>query len=81
MDEINNQNEKINELIKDNQDKDYKINNLEYKYNIIMDKINELDKFKNKEVNKLSEGSNLNDKAISSDRNKSLYETPNGNIT
>ena len=32
MDEIKNQNYKMNELIKDNKDKDDKINNLEYKY-------------------------------------------------
>ena len=44
MDEIKNQNNKMNELIKDNKDKDDKINNLEYKYNEIIDKINELDK-------------------------------------
>ena len=36
MDEIKNQNDKINELIKSNEDKDDKINKLEYKYNEIM---------------------------------------------
>ena len=45
MDEIKNQDEKINELIKNNEDKDDKINKLEYKYNQISDKINELDKY------------------------------------
>ena len=59
MDEIKNQNYKMNELIKDNKDKDDKINNLEYKYNEIIDKINKLDKlgkldkFNNKEENEI----------------------------
>ena len=52
MIEIKNQNDKIDVLIKENEDKDMKINNLEYKYNKILDKINELDKYKNKNDNK-----------------------------
>ena len=52
MIEIKNQNDKIDVLINENEDKDIKINNLEYKYNKILDKINELDKYKNKNDNK-----------------------------
>ena len=53
MDEIKNQNEKINELIKKNEEKDDKINKIENKYNEIMDKINELDIDKSKKKRKI----------------------------
>ena len=54
MDEINKQNEKINKLIKINEDKDEKINKLEIKYDKIMEKIDELDENKqNKDKTKI----------------------------
>ena len=55
MDEIKNQNDKINELIKSNEDKDDKINKLEYKYNEVIVRINEIDNIKNKEKNEIIE--------------------------
>ena len=55
MDEIKNQNDKLNELIKSNEDKDDKINKLEYKYNEVIDRINEMDKYKNKEEHEIIE--------------------------
>jgi len=67
MDEIKNQNEKINELIEINIDKDNKINKLEYKYNEIINKINELDKInesaKINESDKINESNKINESA------------------
>ena len=65
MDEIKNQNEKINELIKKNEDKEDKINKLEYKYNEIINRINEIneiDKYKSKNENIIKEENRNKDK-------------------
>ena len=49
---MNKQNEKIKELMKRNEEKDNKINNLEYKYNELKEEIYELDEMKkDKDIN------------------------------
>ena len=75
----NNQNEKINELIKENAEKEDKINKLEDKYNKLKEQINKLDETK-KDIEKkdlLEKENNLSKKTNNSIENKNKEKNDN----